>query len=813
MIAELIKVKLRTHQNKSIIVWYDAGGTLEPAVSETLAPERKLLRYEGSILALRLLLENADPNFEEQWLVYIPHAPAGPSLLKDWELFGVRLELDFLSLLHETSQLNVDQDLRQLFRGEYAGNARALVTHWNRVMANQQPHKDTLIKALLSLALGLHTFSLDHAILGYISEGVTQNRIQQAGLGPFWLSLLQKELGLAQLPQDHEQLREHLSSVILLTELVEKSGQLAESFSAILPATARRTFVSTIAESWRNNSRWQSIYQEQADKVEHKYRLRERLNVSERLISLPTYLAIDKILLQEAESLAGQSGTRLRANREKLKLIAQERAKLFWSSTGAAPWWEPIYLALQLYQKSEEALSNLEQMQQMADLVDAYAAPEGWWQLDYCTLRLAHLVSRLSPEQKERFVKPAFLLYREYLDKAAKKMAVLAGNSGWQSGQPQFWAQHVTAGSGPTAVFLIDALRYDLAQVLKQDLVQTREFDAEIAPILSVLPGVTETAMAALLPGAENGVSLKVEAEGLQVALEGTDLSSKAKREAYLKKVLGRNTQVLNLSEAEELQELNSPLTVLTWGDIDRFGTFTAHISPDTFFGLLKRLQRLICRLRDLGCRRFILASDHGFLFFPEDVELPERIDPPHGENVFCKHRFAAGRFSLNTGTWETTAGDLGWEGESNYAFPVGITIFGIQGETPRFLHGGLSLQEAVVPVLAVQSTALPKVGVTMDLPQNISSATVRFTLKVVIQKLFDAPRRVKVEITAPGLNLSSEEIELSSATTEHPLTITWSSGLSFDQTTPEKLTFKLIDANTLELLEQKEVPVTALFS
>ena len=278
---------------------------------------------------MRLLLENADPNFEEQWLVYIPHAPAGPSLLKDWEHFGVRQELDFLSLLHETSQLNVDQDLRQLFRGEYAGNARALVTHWNRVMANQQPHKDTLIKALLSLALGLHTFSLDHAILGYISEGVTQNRIQQAGLGPFWLSLLQKELGLAQLPQDLEQLREHLSSVILL---------------------------------------------------------------------------------QEAESLAVHSGTRLRANREKLKLIAQEMAKLFWSSTGAAPWWEPIYLALQLYQKSEEALSNLEQMQQMADLVDAYAAPEGWWQLDYCTLRLAHLVSRLGSEQKERFVKPVYLL-------------------------------------------------------------------------------------------------------------------------------------------------------------------------------------------------------------------------------------------------------------------------------------------------------------------------------------------------------------------------------------------------------------------
>ena len=55
MIAELIKIKLRPYQNKPIIVWYDAGGTLEPAVSETLAPERKLLRYEGKHLGLAAL--------------------------------------------------------------------------------------------------------------------------------------------------------------------------------------------------------------------------------------------------------------------------------------------------------------------------------------------------------------------------------------------------------------------------------------------------------------------------------------------------------------------------------------------------------------------------------------------------------------------------------------------------------------------------------------------------------------------------------------------------------------------------------------
>ena len=114
---------------------------------------------------------------------------------------------------------------------------------------------------------------------------------------------------------------------------------------------------------------------------------------------------------------------------------------------------------------------------------------------------------------------------------------------------------------------------------------------------------------------------------------------------------------------------------------------------------------------------------------------------------------------------------------------------------------------------MIVQSIALSKVAVSMDLPEKISSATVRLSLRASIQSLLDAPRRVKVEITAPGVNVSTEVIELGTSRPDHPLTITWSPGLSFEQTAPEKLTFKLIDANTLELLEQKEVPVTALFS
>lgn len=813
MITELIRIKLNSYRDRPIIVWYDTGGTLSSAVGEALFPERKLLYFAGSYLALRVLLETEDPNFDQRWLVYIPVTASEPDLLKDWELLGERLEMDFLDLMRDTAQLTVDQDLRRLFRGECAGNARALVAHWNRLITGEWPDKKTLIRSLLALTFDLPLFSLDSAVLSYIGDANVQERIIRAGLWTDWMVLLEDELGLEQLPQDPAELRERLSAVILLTELVEKSGQLADSFSSFLPVAVKRPYVTTIAENWRNNASWQDAYREQAERVEHQYQLRERINISERLLSLPTYLLIDEILLQEAVALAGEGGANLPANRDQLKQIARERSKMFWSTTGAAPWWEPITLALLLHQACEEACEKINHHDSLDGLIFAYTSPEGWWKLDYWALRLASLIGSLTFEQKERLIKPALLHYREYLDRAARKMTALAKIEGWRPGQIRFWEDFVATGDGPVVVFLIDALRYDLAGVLKDNLVKSNEFDVELYPVTGLLPSVTEVAMAALLPGAGGGMTVSAEPGKLRANLGGKDVSGKTRRLYYLKESLGRDMQLLELNEAEALQGLDKPLTVILWGDIDEFGTFSASLSPDTFCSLLERLQRLLHHLQNIGCRKFVLGTDHGFLFFPEGVEPPERIDAPAGENAFCKHRFAAGRFALTAGTWEATAATIGLEGEDNFAFPAGLTIFGIQGDTPRFLHGGLSLQEAVVPILVARPSALQKIGATLDLPDSISSATVRLSIRAVQQTVFDAPRRVKVEISAPGISATSEEIEISASTPEHPLTMIWSSGLSFEQTSPDKLTFKLTDTHTLELLEQKEVPVTALFT
>lgn len=814
MLREWLKAELSRYEDKPIIVWYDPGGTFQPLVDEALFSARRLLPFNGSYLALRLMLETEDPSFQQKWLVYIPESPPPQGWLRDWELFGVRLELDFIELLRKAAGLSVDQELRELFRGAHTDNARALAGTWEMTMGTRPVTKESLVRALLALAFSLPGFEVKEAVIRFLSGQSFGEGLERHGLFPFWRWLLEEDLGLSNLPDDRDALRRRLAAAVLLTELMEQSGQLADVFDALLPDAARRPLVASITRAWRENLSCLGAYKETAREVEREYLIGERLNVDERLIGVETFLAVDELFLREAEALAGVGGSGFSINREGLARIAA-REDLFWARTGEAPYWEPISLAAKLHGGCAAALEALPGYRRVADLVAAYTAPAGWWRLDSWALKLAAVSGRLTAEQQGRFLAPALRLYREYVDLAAKRLAELVREEGWQPDQVKFWSDTVRAVRGCTAILFIDALRFDLAFYLKELLEGSREFAVTLNWQKASLPSITEVGMAALLPGTERGLSLGVE-DRFSLSIGSENVTGSNRRRDYLRKTLGRNGGVLNLEEAEGLPSLPSGVShlVVLWDGIDDFGTFTADLSPGTFLELVERIRRVVQHLGRLGCTKVLIAADHGFLFIPTVAGAPVRLEAPAGERMVVKHRFAAGSFRASTGTLEIEGHRLGWPGDTLFAFPAGYSIFGLPGETPVFFHGGLSLQEAVIPVLAIEAAVTRKVGVNMVLPERISSATVRIRLLAEPRTVFDTPRRVAVEVSGPGIHKTSEAVEISVQTPEVSLSLTWSSGLLAAETPPEKLTFRLIDVDAQELLVGPcEVPVVMLFA
>jgi len=407
------------------------------------------------------------------------------------------------------------------------------------------------------------------------------------------------------------------------------------------------------------------------------------------------------------------------------------------------------------------------------------------------------------------------MTYEEFTNELAKRTQVLLQAEGWSPDQQTFWDTHVVRKKGWTVVLLMDALRYDLALGLKEDLEKTREFDVTARHYRAVPPTRTDIGMAALLPDAQQGIGFSVDGEGdavkYTVSLGERDVTGTRLRREYLEEWLGERGNLLSLEEAERLEKSPGSKTwtsVVWWTGIDEYGG-RAELEPSVFVKLLQRLRSLIAHLRDLGCARLLVVADHGFLFLP--VTKPTRVLSPRGANAVKKDRFVAGAFAGTADSWEASAEELGLLGDTRFAFPLGTALFGRQGESPTFIHGGISLQEAIVPLLAVTSRARGKVGVTMEVPAEVTQGRLYMTLKATPRSLVDAPRRVVVEVsTAEGVCAESGEEVLKSSDSCVRISVLWSRGLAFSS--PEVLSISLKDLDSGEILQTETVPVNMPF-
>ncbi|MBF0306517.1 MAG: PglZ domain-containing protein [Alphaproteobacteria bacterium] len=110
-------------------------------------------------------------------------------------------------------------------------------------------------------------------------------------------------------------------------------------------------------------------------------------------------------------------------------------------------------------------------------------------------------------------------------------------------------------------------------------------------------------------------------------------------------------------------------------------------------------LAQVMGKLARAGVRHQVVTADHGHLFATERGE-EMRIDPPGGETVELHRRCWIGRGgALPPGCLRVGAAELGWRGDLEVIFPAGLGVFRAGGDL-AFHHGGISLQEVVVPVL-----------------------------------------------------------------------------------------------------------------
>jgi hypothetical protein len=129
-------------------------------------------------------------------------------------------------------------------------------------------------------------------------------------------------------------------------------------------------------------------------------------------------------------------------------------------------------------------------------------------------------------------------------------------------------------------------------------------------------------------------------------------------------------------------------------GDLDHYGhAHGVRLARDLDTQLAQVLERL-SELQQAGWKRFRIVTDHGWLLLPGG--LPKSELPKHQTET------TGGRCAILKDSAHGTSLTFGWSwcGQVQVAYAPGVSCF-IAGND--YAHGGLSLQECLVPVLFLE--------------------------------------------------------------------------------------------------------------
>jgi uncharacterized protein (TIGR02687 family) len=259
-------------------------------------------------------------------------------------------------------------------------------------------------------------------------------------------------------------------------------------------------------------------------------------------------------------------------------------------------------------------------------------------------------------------------------------------------------------------VVISDALRFEVAEECLREIRKLNRFDAELKPLISSLPSYTQLGMAALLPNKDMTLSGDAAVSSFGDPTQGTK-----NREKILGK--GRDGDRAKAMKADEFMAMKADggktlfrdhdVLYLYHNRIDIVGDklATEDRTTEAAEDAIEDLTKLVRKLTTANFSNILITADHGFLYQHRALAEAEfSVADPTGSDILFKNR----RFVIGHGLNETagmkkfTSGQLGLAGDLDILIPNSINRMRIKGAGSRFVHGGATLQEVIIPVLRV---------------------------------------------------------------------------------------------------------------
>lgn len=692
----------RLFEDHRIVFWYDAARDMRAEFDAVKLESVEKIEIANNEFGLKYRMLRQEP--DTKFLLYKDNAE--PEMAKNW-----LLDLQLATAVFKAdqagmwlSELGLPQQFEAIVREHmefYRSMARV------SALKKQLQPSDTQTQARLRLLAvcagaegGLDT--VIEALLGELADerDDAMRLIERCGLTDLFWKHVGHTYGYEPENPDFEDFAITLFQSAFFRSMDEESKLNAEAL--------------LVFRRWKNNRHLDAAFEALSGRYQRLLKIPEELTHRDfrTVMAIDHFEEIDRhIIRQLVHAISTQTVTAF----DVLQWV-RERRQSHWYGV-----YEDIYQAIGYATEFQQALAEANLgMTSPADGVKRYAT--SWYKLDQLYRKFiyhmqksghASLLAELYDSVENRYTNNFLLKLNDIWQDQVSAM------TDWTiPGFPQQKAFYIEQAAEfrrkdqKVAVIISDALRFEVGEECLRRIRSLNRFDAELKPMISALPSYTQLGMAALLPNNE----LELAADGSGAVLsDGASTQGRAAREKLL--AAGRAGDRVKALKAEGVRNMRTEEGKELFRDNDIVYIYHNHIdaigdkmqtedqltkaAEDTIEDLIK----LVRKLTSANFSNIMITADHGFLYQHRALgETDFSIADPQGDEILMRNRrFVIGRgLAATPGMKMFSSANLGLAGDLDVLIPNSINRLRVKGAGSRFVHGGASLQEIVIPVIRV---------------------------------------------------------------------------------------------------------------
>lgn len=422
----------------------------------------------------------------------------------------------------------------------------------------------------------------------------------------------------------------------------------------------------------------------------------------------------EKLLRKALSQLGSASAVEAHERINNLEGEHAVRRKWVWAKLGLSPLANALAHLAALAKHTHAGLGG-DSTQKMAAL---YA--QGGYLADDAVLRALATVK--TTEDFDAVSIAARAMYLPWLQDAAEHFQMLvAANPLPAKGSD---AEPLVSAEVGTCILFVDGLRFDLGQRLT-GLLQDRKMRVNQSRRWAAVPTVTGTAKPAVSPISMNIIGQRL---GDDFVPEIIDANQSLTFERMRKLLTTGGYQCIPASEVGLPQDA----AARAWTEYGEFDKLGHDLQAKLALRIDDQLELLGDRIETLlaaGWRQIRVVTDHGWLLVPgglPSMSLPKYLTASRWSR--CAVVKTGAQVSVPTAGWY-------WNPSEIFAFGAGVRCF---GNGNQYAHGGISLQECVIP----------------DLVINIDMAKPEISANIVSVQWVSQRCRVTVECTGAPISI-----------------------------------------------------------